>query len=1474
MEGQDALASKLSPFSQGLWHWVVSGLHLFFLAAVALGFVVSIKTGAGIFGSHPVPRQWLASFLAILIGIAHWSILGGLLQEQGAPRHDIAASIVQGVAWIVLSFTAFMKPSRGPLIAVLRSWWSVNFILGTFMAVYAGHAIVRHNSSSQTLVALASWPVCCVLLSFSGTLNDGFECPSSATLSEPFLASSSSSARDTENLYHVHCSTYESAGCLSRVCFTWLNPLFSLGNSRPLKPRDIPNLGQEDKAEASYNLFAKVWSQEKLRHPQMKPSLRRVLTTCFWRRLAWNGFYALFKSAMLSAGPLVMKVFIDYAQGKIYFKYEGYVLVLALLVAKLAESVAQRLWYFGSRRIGMHVRSALIGAIYQKELRLSSIGKDAHAGGEVVSYMAVDAYRIGEFPFWFHLLWSTPLQIIFALIILFYSMGLATVAGIVILILTMVINAPMASLQQKYQNELMEAQDERLRATSEVLRHMKIVKLQAWEEKFRSMIDKLREVEINGLSALQYRKTYNALVFWLSPILVSTATFAARYMLGKPLTASNIFTALATFRIIQEPIRAVPDVVAILVQVRVSLARIEKFLQDDELDTHAVIRGTRSTTEHAIQMTKALLSWNGSAGDATLRNINLTVKHGGRVAICGEVGSGKSTFICSILGETPKLAGIVQVCGTVAYVPQIAWIQSGTIRENILFGLPMDEQRYRRTLKACALDKDLENFTFRDLTEIGERGINISGGQKQRIQLARAVYQDADIYLLDDPFSAVDAHTCSALFKNCIMGLLAKKTVVLVTHQVEFLPAFDTILLLKDGEICQAGKFNELLQPGSAFEELVNAHNEVMGIMKHGSGQKSSGTPPGSAAILLRKLSSAKSLKDSYVLDEVVPDQLTKEEERETGDSGAKPYLDYLGQARGFLYCSLAALSHIVFAVGQLSSNWWLAAEVGNKAVGPGKLIGVYAAIGLSTVSFLFLRSVFIVIMGIAVSKSFFSGLKNSLFQAPMAFFDSTPSGRILSRVSVDMSIVDVDFPFSLCYFIAATVNALSNLAVTASVTWQLLVIIIPMLYLNRVLQTYYMASARELNRINGITKSPILNYFGEAITGAGTIRAFQRQEQFMRKILSLVDGNCGPFFYSFAANEWLVLRLEALCTAVVCSSALIMVLLPPGKIDPGFVGLAISYGLSLNVSLVFSIQHQCTLSNYSVSVERIKQYLGIPSEAPATIEGSRLPALWPARGRVELKDLQISYRPDCPLVLRGITCTFEGGQKVGVVGRSGSGKTTLITALFRIAEPVDGQIAIDGIDISTIGLRDLRSRLSIIPQEPTLFRGTVRFNLDPEGLYTDLQIWEALDKCHLGESVREKAEHLDAPVGDDGENWSVGQRQLFCLGRVLLKNSRILILDEATASIDNATDAVLQKLLREEFAVCTVITVAHRIPTVVDSDMVLALSDGILAEFDQPLKLLENKTSLFAKLVAEYWSNSSPGGLERKPSRSVSFNK
>ncbi|KAL0418604.1 UNVERIFIED_CONTAM: ABC transporter C family member 5 [Sesamum radiatum] len=1258
----------------------------------------------------------------------------------------------------------------------------------------------------------------------------------------------------------LRVTPYSEAGLLSLVTLSWLNPLLSTGAKRPLELKDIPLLAPKDRSKTNYKALNSNWERLKAENPLKQPSLAWAILKTFWKEAASNAIFAGVNTLVSYVGPYMISYFVDYLGGKETFPHEGYILAGTFFTAKLVETLTTRQWYLGVDILGMHVRSALTAMVYRKGLRLSSSARQSHTSGEIVNYMAVDVQRVGDYSWYLHDIWMLPLQIILALAILYKNVGIASVATLIATIISIVATIPLARIQEDYQDKLMTAKDDRMRKTSECLRNMRILKLQAWEDRYRLILEEMRGVEFKYLRKALYSQAFITFIFWSSPIFVSAVTFGTCIMLGGHLTAGSVLSALATFRILQEPLRNFPDLVSMMAQTKVSLDRITGFLHEEELQEDATIALPRGISNVAIEIKDGEFSWDPSAPSPTLSSIQFRVEKGMRVAVCGVVGSGKSSFLSSILGEIPKISGEVRICGSAAYVSQSAWIQSGNIEENILFGSPMDKAKYKSVIHACSLKKDLELFSHGDQTIIGDRGINLSGGQKQRVQLARALYHDADIYLLDDPFSAVDAHTGSELFKEYIMTALATKTVVFVTHQVEFLPAADLILVLKEGRIIQSGKYDELLQAGTDFNALVCAHHEAIEAMdfcNQTSEDSDKHDPPDSSVPTIKRDSVGNDIDSTA--SEVqqgasTSDQKAIKEKKKAKRSRRKQLVQEEDGARKSWLESVLLL--------QIASSWWMAwanpQTTGEKPrTNSMVLLVVYMVLAFGSSWFIFVRAVLVATFGLAAAQKLFMKMLRTVFRAPMSFFDSTPAGRILNRVSIDQSVVDLDIPFRLGGFASTTIQLVGIVGVMTQVTWQILLLVVPMAIACLWMQKYYMASSRELVRIVSIQKSPVIHLFAESIAGAATIRGFGQEKRFMKRNLYLLDCFARPFFCSLAAIEWLCLRMELLSTFVFAFCMILLVSFPHGTIDPSMAGLAVTYGLNLNARLSRWILSFCKLENKIISIERIHQYCEIPSEAPAIIEDSRPPSSWPENGKIELIDLKVRYKECLPVVLHGVSCTFPGGKKIGIVGRTGSGKSTLIQALFRLIEPAGGRIIIDSIDIATIGLHDLRSRLSIIPQDPTLFEGTIRGNLDPLEEHSDQEIWQALDKSQLGEIVRQKEHKLDTPVLENGDNWSVGQRQLVSLGRALLKQARILVLDEATASVDSATDNLIQKIIRTEFKNCTVCTIAHRIPTVIDSDLVLVLSDGRVAEFDTPSRLLEDKSSMFLKLVSEYSSRS-----------------
>ncbi|XP_042502538.1 ABC transporter C family member 3-like [Macadamia integrifolia] len=1287
-------------------------------------------------------------------------------------------------------------------------------------------------------------------------------------LLEPLLKSSSNPSNfdygQGSNFNGERVTPYANANLLSIFTFAWMGHLLAAGYKKTLDLEDVPQLANCDSAKVVFTCFKnKLESDGKYGGNVGQIStikLLKALILSTWKEILWTFLFSIIRTLASYIGPYLIDVFVEYLKAPHQLKFKGYMLVFIFFLSKLIMNLSERHLFFQLRRMGNRVRAALLGIIYKKSLRLSSQSKRVHTIGENTNLISVDVERTGFFSWYLHDIWRVPLQIVLALLILYTKIRLASLVALVATMILMMANVPLGKLHEKLQEKLMDSKDQRMKMTTEALRNMRILKLQGWEMKFLAKILELRKLETRWIKKLLYTSALTGSVYMSAPMFVSMVTFGFCMLMGIPLDSGKILSALATFEILRGPIYNLPDTISTVVQTKVSLDRIASFLCLDDLHPDIIQKLPRDCIEVAVEIVNGNFSWDLQSPNLTLKDLNFQVCHGMRVAVCGSIGSGKSSLISCILGEVPKVSGVIKLNGTKAYVPQSPWIQSGNIVDNILFGKEMDNERYEMILEACSLKKDIELLTFGDKTIIGDRGVNLSGGQKQRIQIARALYHDADIYLLDDPFSSVDAHTGTHLLKECLLGILGSKTVIYVTHQVEFLTFADLILIMRDGRITQVGKYEEILRSGTDFMDLVDPHKRALtklNFIKCGTvsdnlinGEEDNGN----------MLCSEKSIQEDKEreTEKIVGQegQLVQEEKREKGRVSLSFYWKYITIAYKGAFVPLILLAEIIFQLLRIISSYWIVlatptSEDMKPHIRGSTIIFVYVVLTLGSSLCELIRTMLMVTTGYKTATLLFNKMHLCIFRAPLSFFDSTPSGRILNRASIDQSIVDTSIPRQIQELLISTIEFLGTVAVMSQVSWQMLMVFIPMSVACIWYQKYYLYAARELSRLTGVCQAPIIQYFTESSLGSTRIRCFDQEERFMDTNLKLVDAYFQPKFHLSGATEWLCFRMDMLASITYVVSLVFLLSVLKGVLSPGVLGLAVTYGLSFSLhGLIWDLG---SLENKIISAERILQYTCIPSEPPLLIEKNRPSHEWPSQGKVDIIDLQVRYAPHLPLILQGLTCTFFGGMKIGIVGRTGSGKSTLVQALFRMLEPTAGQICIDGINIATIGLHDLRSRLSIIPQDPTMFEGTLRSNLDPLEEYTDEEIWEALDKCQLGDEIRKKEGKLDSAVTENGENWSMGQRQLICLGRVLLKRSKVLILDEATASVDTATDYLIQQILRKHFSESTVITIAHRITSILDIDMVLLLDNGLIIEYDSPTKLLEIKSSSFAKLVKEY---------------------
>ncbi|KAI8983684.1 multi drug resistance-associated protein MRP [Pilobolus umbonatus] len=1197
----------------------------------------------------------------------------------------------------------------------------------------------------------------------------------------------------------------------------------------------------------------------------------------------------------------------SYTVGEQQPAYRGIFISVGMFVTALLQTVFLHQYFQRCFMTGMRLRAALVTAIYQKTLVLSNSSRQSSTVGEIVNHMSVDAQRLMDLCTYFHIVWSGPFQIVISLVFLYSLMGPSIGAGVGVLILAIPLNTIIARKMKKYQKTQMSNKDARVKLMNEILNGIRVIKLYAWETPFLEKINYIRnDLELATLKKIGVVSAVQTFTFTTIPFMVSLTTFAVYVAFSnQPLTSEIAFVAIALFGLLQFPLTVFPNVITSMIEASVSLYRIEKYLAAQELDPHAVIRQDYRTDPSytadtpLVEVSHGQFKWAETDEKPVLNDINLNIAKSQLTAVVGRVGAGKSSLISALLGDTVKTKGQVILRGSVAYVPQQPWIMNASLKDNIVFGHRWDPDFYNKVIEACSLKTDIAILSGGDQTEIGERGINLSGGQKARVSLARAIYARADIYLLDDPLSAVDAHVGRHIFNHVIgpNGLLQNKARLLVTHGISYLPLADQVIMLREGEVILNGGYDTLMERKSELYNLITdygnssttrevaSEDEILSIEEtiHEDSEdeedqadrisilSSEEQAPIERTLRRRRLNSDMSGVSGVTLRRASLASLSKikpkksENERlMTIEESAKGSVDWSVYKQYAKSCSIYGVIAILVLqlLAQLASigtNLWLKTwSSDNLERGENTHIwyylGIYALIGWSSAVFSVIQTVILwVYCAIRSARVLHGKMLESVIRSPMSFFDTTPLGRVLNRFSKDQHTIDEVLPRIFGAYFRVLFAVIATVLVVAISTPAFIFLLVPLTVIYVYIQRYYLATSRELKRLDSVGKSPIYSHFQETISGVTIIRAYEQQNRFIFTNENKLDDNQKAYYPSISSNRWLAVRLEFLGSIIIFSSALFAVLsITYGNsvIDAGLVGLSVSYALNVTQALNWVIRSYCEIETNIVSVERVKEYIDLPREKYEST--TRVSPVWPDKGAIEFRDYATRYRPGMDLALRNLTFTVSPKEKIGIVGRTGAGKSSLSLSLFRIIEAARGSIIIDGVNISSLSLFDLRSRLTIIPQDPVLFAGTVRENLDPFGAHDDAQLWSALKNSHLYDHVSSLDGKLNAVVIEGGENFSVGQRQLICLARALLRHTTILILDEATAAIDVETDSIIQETIRRQFADCTILTIAHRINTVLDSDRILVLDQGSVTEFDTPAQLLSEKDSVFYSLAKE----------------------
>eukprot|EP00102_Acyrthosiphon_pisum_P020987 XP_016658197.1 PREDICTED: multidrug resistance-associated protein 1 isoform X4 [Acyrthosiphon pisum] len=1143
----------------------------------------------------------------------------------------------------------------------------------------------------------------------------------------------------------------------SRILFTWFDTLAWTGYNRPLETKDLWNMNYDDSSREVVPIFDKHWERSLIKakllddakasyikhksdgsievspteytritrgtKSQNEASILPALCKSFGRTFMFGTFLKIIEDCLVFVSPQVLKYLIAFVGNSNEPLWRGYFYVFLMMLTATLQTLILSQYFHRMYLVGMRVRTALTSAIYRKALRISNTARKTFTVGEIVNLMAVDAHRFVDLTTYLNMIWSAPFQIALAIYFLWQSLGPSVLAGLFVMIVLIPINGVVAAKARNLQIKQMKNKDQRVKLMNEILSGIKVLKLYAWEPSFEQKVLDIRGKEIKVLRTAAYLNAATSFIWACAPFLVSLVTFAV-YVLSDDshvLDAQTAFVSLSLFNILRFPLSMLPMFVSNVVQSSVSVKRINKFMNSEELDPDSVTHD--SDEKDPLVIENGTFTWGEPTDAPTLSNINLRVSSGQLVAVVGTVGSGKSSLVSAFLGEMEKVSGRANTKGSIAYVPQQAWIQNTSLKDNILFGQTLSDRAYNKVIDACALRADFQMLPAGDDTEIGEKGINLSGGQKQRVSLARAVYKESDIYFLDDPLSAVDSHVGKHIFEHVIgpTGLLRKKTRILVTHSITYLREVDLIVVMKDGQVSESGTYKELLDKKGDFADFLILHmqeqneykvdeieidkllEDAPADLKEKYVRQRSESNSNSSMQRQRSIDSEKNIPLPIIEQQA---KLIEVEKAETGSVKWEVYVHYLKSIGPFLCISTVVLS-IIFQGFSISSNIWLSVWSnddtshvhGTENISKRNLyLTVYGLLGFGQVVSTVTAAIALSLGTVVAAEKLYELINARIFKNPLSLFDTTPIGRILNRVSKDIDTIDNVLPFILRSTIQTVFSVVGTLVVISYSTPVFTAVIIPIGILYYFIQRFYVATSRQLKRLESVSRSPIYSHFSETVTGASSIRAYGAESKFIIQSEQKVDFNQTCYYPSTVANRWLAVRLETIGNFIIFFSSVFSVL-GRDTLSPGIVGLSVSYALQITQTLNWLVRMTSEVETNIVAVERIKEYGETPQEAPWDVP-SNLPAKdWPTSGEVQFKNLKVRYREGLDLALKGLDILVEGGQKVGIVGRTGAGKSSLTLSLFRIVEAAEGSILVDGVDISNIGLHTLRSRLTIIPQ-------------------------------------------------------------------------------------------------------------------------------------------------------------------------------
>ncbi|GLV37821.1 uncharacterized protein CBL_06477 [Carabus blaptoides fortunei] len=1280
----------------------------------------------------------------------------------------------------------------------------------------------------------------------------------------------------------------EDANFLSALLFWWTFKIFNLGKKRDLFESDLPEPLKEHKASTLGDKISRLWSIEIKR--QQIPSLTRVLTKCFfWEYFAYGLALAFMELIVKPTQPLFIGLLVRYFTAEnsqntnpeafpmylsrmFYYNHpnqcaiqrnEAILYASCIVLCSIASVIFQHPYMLSVMHIGMKIRVACTSLMYRKTLRMSMLALSPTTVGNVVNLMSNDATRFDIVTMFLHYLWISPIQMIMFTYILYTQVGIAAYVGAGVIAIFIPVQMILAYLNKNLRWKTAFKTDERVRLMNEIIAGIQVIKMYAWEYAFCKLVNVARRREMGILVRTSYiRGLVMSMIMFTSRTAIFVTLTSFVLLFGNTISSEKVFIVIGYYMIMRSSMTLFfPQGITQFAEAIITIKRTRDYLMNEEAIVgdpsilNPDLKDSSTETNFSISLVKqelptvpsiriieAYARWNKN--HYVLRDIEFSIGQNELVVFLGRVGSGKTSLLHVILKELPLCRGYISVKGTISYASQEPWLFAGSVRINILFGEVYDRERYRNVCSVCALQNDFKMLPYGDQTIVGERGISLSGGQRARVNLARCIYKKADIYIMDDPLSAVDTHVGAQIFEECIMGFLKNKIRILVTHQSQYLQRVDHMIVLEKGRVVAKGTYHELHSSGLNFTQFAEEHSS-----------EKLATPS------IHDIPTSSSL--GYFSEINVRQSFI--ETRGTGQIGCTLYKQYL-RAGGNCCWIIWVVSMFLLTQGLASaSDFFVAKWVNIEELnihrdepgfeGSGILSANDCIISYAVVTDLLImasigRSFLFFYLCLRGSIKLHDEMFESIVFGQMRFFNMNPSGRILNRFSKDMGSVDEDLPYAMIDFSQMFLNLIGATIILSATNYYLLPPIILITTALVLIRRYYLKTSRSLKRVEGVVRSAVFAHLNASIQGLSTIRTHRAEEILTYEFDKHMDLHSSAWYLFISTARAFSLWMDGLCVALITLASYGFILLQTVfnmDVMAGDVGLCITQCISLTGLIPWGMRQSAEMENQMTSVERIIDFTNIDHEpdllAPKEL---RPPANWPSDGEIIFKETTLRYSLREEPVLKDLNFVIRPKEKIGIVGRTGAGKSSLISALFRLAYQ-SGSIIIDGIDIFNIGLHDVRRKIAIIPQEPVIFTGTMRFNLDPFRTHSDEVLLSALSTVDLEPGTRNI---LNQSLVEGGASLSAGEKQLLCLARAIVRNCRILILDEATSNMDAETDRLIQKTIRTSFDQCTVLTIAHRLYTIMDYDRVLVMHAGAVVEFDHPHNLLQIKDGYFTSMV------------------------